>query len=162
MVSQTVRSSTPQYSWTTTTLSGKPQFKKNLAMIMAAHGIPYVATATAGFIKDLTAKLKKARDMGPGFKFIHLLGPCPVGWRFPTEMTMEISRLAVETGIWPLYEVEDGVLRVTREIKNRKHVREYLTLQKRFSHLDEKAMEQIDRMIEENPLPAFPCKMSPS
>ena len=120
-----------------------------------------MATATVGYIKDFTAKLKKARDMGPGFKFIHLLGPCPIGWRFPTEMTMEISRLAVETGIWPLYEVEDGVLRVTREIKERRHVREYLRPQKRFSHLDERTMEDIDRMIEKSPLPAFLCKTNP-
>ncbi|MBC8466478.1 MAG: pyruvate synthase subunit beta [Deltaproteobacteria bacterium] len=152
---------TPRYSWTTTTLSGKSQFKKNLAMIMAAHRIPYVATATAGYVKDFTGKLKKARDMGPGFKFIHLLGPCPIGWRFPMEMTMEINRLAVETGIWPLYEVEDGVLRVTMEIKERRHVREYLRPQKRFSHLDERTMDNIDRMIEESPLPAFSCKINP-
>ncbi len=149
---------TPRYSWTTTTLSGKSGFKKNLAMIMAAHGIPYVATASIGFVKDFTAKLKKARDIGPGFKFIHLLGPCPIGWRFPTELTMEMGRLAVETGIWPLYEVENGELRITREIKGRRHVREYLKPQKRFSQLDERTMEQIDRMIEESPLPVFSCK----
>ena len=146
---------TPQYSWTTTTLSGKPQFKKNLAMIMAAHQIPYVATATIGYLKDFTDKLKKARDIGPGFKFIHLLGPCPIGWRFPTEMTIEISRLAVETGIWPLYEVESSVFRFTTKIRERKHVREYLLPQKRFSHLDDKALDEIDRMIEESPTPLF-------
>jgi pyruvate ferredoxin oxidoreductase beta subunit len=146
---------TPQYSWTTTTLSGKPQFKKNLAMIMAAHQVPYVATATVGYLKDFTDKLKKARDIGSGFKFIHLLGPCPVGWRFPTEMTMEISRLAVETGIWPLYEVERSVFRFTTTIKERKHVREYLTPQKRFSHLDDKTLDEIDRIIEQNPTPIF-------
>jgi len=144
---------TPQFSWTTTTLSGKPQSKKNLAMIMAAHQIPYVATATIGYLKDFTDKLTNARDLGPGFKFIHLLGPCPIGWRFPTEMTMEISRLAVETGIWPLFEVERGVLRVTKEITERKHVREYLKPQKRFSHLDEEAMDKIDQMIAANPSP---------
>lgn len=77
------------------------------------------------------------------------------------EMTMEINRLAVETGIWPLYEVEDGVLRVTMEIKERRHVREYLRPQKRFSHLDERTMDNIDRMIEESPLPAFSCKINP-
>lgn len=146
---------TPQYSWTTTTLTGKPQFKKNLAMIMAAHAIPYVATATVGFLKDFTDKMKKARDMGPGFKFIHLLGPCPVGWRFPTEMTMEISRLAVETGIWPLYEVEGGRLRVTVEIKERKHVRDYLKPQKRFSHMTDETLDEMDRMIQANPLPGL-------
>lgn len=140
---------TPRYSWTTTTISGKPQFKKNLAMIMAAHGIPYVATATVGYMADLTKKLKKARDLGSGFKFIHLLGPCPVGWRFPTNMTLEISRLAVETGIWPLYEIEGGALRITTDIKHRKHVREYMRPQKRFSHLDDETINQIDRFIAE-------------
>jgi pyruvate ferredoxin oxidoreductase beta subunit len=146
---------TPQFSWTTTTLSGKAQFKKNLAMIMAAHQVPYVATSTVGYLKDFSNKLKKARDIGPGFKFIHLLGPCPIGWRFPTELTMEISRLAVETGIWPLYEVQHGRLRMTVKIKERKHVREYLKRQKRFSHLDDKIIDEIDRMVEENPMPTF-------
>jgi pyruvate ferredoxin oxidoreductase beta subunit len=144
---------TPQYSWTTTTPSGKPQAKKNLAMIMAAHQIPYVATATIAYLKDFTDKMKKARDLGAGFKFIHLLGPCPIGWRFPTEMTMEISRLAVETGIWPLFEVEHGVMRITTEIKDRRHVKEYLRPQKRFSHLDDETLDEIDRLVEANPVP---------
>jgi pyruvate ferredoxin oxidoreductase beta subunit len=153
-------SMTPEHSWTTTTLLGKGQPKKNLPLIMAAHKVPYVATATFGYLKDFTDKVKKARDLGPGFKYIHLLAPCPIGWRFPTELTMEVSRLAVETGIWPLYEVEKGSIRITTVVEQRKHVREYLKPQKRYSHLDEAALDRIDRMVMQNQFPKF-CKVEP-
>lgn len=142
---------TPVRSWTTTTPSGKYQMKKDLPMIMAAHRIPYVATVSIGFPNDFLAKVRKARDLGKGFKYIHILAPCPIGWGFPTEKTVEISRLAVETGIWPLYEVEAGVLRVTWRNEVRKPVRDYFRMQKRFSHMTEEDIKEIESIVKENP-----------
>jgi pyruvate ferredoxin oxidoreductase beta subunit len=146
---------TPARSWTTTTLSGKSEGKKDLPMIMAAHRIPYVATVSIGFPNDFLAKVRKARDLGKGFKYVHILAPCPVGWGFPTEKTVEISRLAVETGIWPLYEVEAGILRVTWESEVRRPVRDYFRMQKRFSHMTEEAIKTIESMVEQNPRLSF-------
>jgi pyruvate ferredoxin oxidoreductase beta subunit len=143
---------TPTGAWTTTTPSGKFQKKKDLPMIMAAHHIPYVATACIGFPNDFSAKVKKAMDIGSGFKFIHILAPCPIGWGFPTEKTVEVSRLAVESGLWPLYEIEAGIKRLTWDDKVKKPVRDYFRMQKRFSHLTEADIDEIEVLVKKDQL----------
>ncbi len=148
-------SATPYAAWTTTSpygrySIGKKKRKKPIGIIAVAHDIPYVATATIAYYEDYQRKVKKALSMdGPAF--IHVLVPCPTGWRFPPDKTVEISRLAVETGVFVLWEVEGGRmenLKVTVKPKKRKPVEEYLMPQRRFSHLfkPERRQDVIDKI----------------
>lgn len=145
---------TPYGAWTTTTPRMKEWPKKNLGHIMSAHGVPYVATATISSPLDYIEKLRKAMRY-EGFRFIHVLTPCPPGWRFPAEKTVEVARLAVETGMWILYEVEEGKLRLTGPSKRlmdrggRKPVIEYLKAQGRFSNLTEEEVANLQKMIDD-------------
>jgi 2-oxoisovalerate ferredoxin oxidoreductase beta subunit len=144
-------SSTPVGAWTTTTPVGTTQDwkkhpKKNMVEIMVAHKIPYTATASSGFPEDLIKKLRKARDI-KGPKFIHIYAPCPTGWRMAPEKTVEICRLAVDTGVFPLYEVENGVYSINKKPKELKPVKEYLALQGRFRHLPESEVESIQKNV---------------
>jgi len=113
---------------------GKKQFPKDLTEIMVAHGIPYVAQAAVHHWKDVTAKVEKALSI-KGPKFINLLAPCTLGWKFNAEEGLEISRLAADTCIWPLYEVENGVYKLSYKPKERKPVIEWFEGQGRFKHL---------------------------
>jgi pyruvate ferredoxin oxidoreductase beta subunit len=132
---------TPYAARTTTTPPGRVSFgnwrpKKDLPLIALAHGIPYVATASVGYPFDLDRKVKKAHSIrGP--KYIQILVPCPLGWGFDPSLTIEIARLASETGLFPLYEYENGKLLSVRKIGKRKPVEEYLRHQARFDHLFE-------------------------
>lgn len=136
-------SSTPPYASTTTSpagkvIPGKQGRKKPIANIVAAHDIAYTATATIAYPADLKKKVRKALD-SKGPSFIHILSPCPTGWRYPSELTVEISRLAVETGIFVLWEQEGGNLK-NRKVtcpppEKRRPVEEYFKLQRRFRHL---------------------------
>jgi pyruvate ferredoxin oxidoreductase beta subunit len=132
-------SATPKGAWATTAevgpaQQGKIQRRKDLTAIMAAHNIPYVAQASVSHWKDLTTKAEKAFAVeGPAF--LNVFAPCPRGWRTPSNQTIEIAKLAVQTGFWPLYEVEDGVWRQTVKVANRKPVEEFLRPQGRFKHL---------------------------
>jgi pyruvate ferredoxin oxidoreductase beta subunit len=132
-------SGTPYDASTTTTPPGKfsfgnPRPKKNMPAIMAAHGSPYVATTSIGFPRDMIRKVKKATEvMGP--TYIHAHAPCTTGWGFDTSKTLEIAKLAVETCLWPMYEMENGEITQVRKIKNPRPVEEYLRVQKRFKHL---------------------------
>lgn len=142
-------SSTPFGARTTTTpIRGKLEFPKDMARIMEDHDIPYVATASSSYPLDLYEKVRKARDI-QGTRYIHLYTPCPPGWNYPTGDTVKIGRLAVETGMVILYEVENGAFHLTgpsqrmaREGKLRPVV-EYLHLQGRFSHLAEPDEQKI-------------------
>jgi len=151
-------SSTPYGASTTTSPAGKFSIgeqhqKKPIGAIVAAHDIPYTATATIAYPKDLRAKVKKALDVeGPAF--VHILTPCPTGWRHDSELSIEISRLAVQTGIFILWELEGGDFRnikINKKLPNRKPVAEYLKLQGRFRHImkDEKALAEIQKMVDE-------------
>ena len=141
-------SATPRGAWATTAevgveQQGKPQVRKDLTSIMAAHGIPYVAQATVGNWKDLVTKAEKAFAVdGPAF--INVLSPCPRGWRIPSDMTTEICRLAVDTKFWPLFEVENGVWKLTpvRE-RNEKPLEDFLRPQGRFKHLFKPGNEEL-------------------
>ncbi|ARM77205.1 3-methyl-2-oxobutanoate dehydrogenase subunit beta [Acidianus manzaensis] len=145
---------TPKGAWTTTTPEGKREFKKPMPFIMAEHKIPYVATASVAYPFDYQNKVKKAKQI-KGFRYVHLLSPCPPGWRFDSSLTIEIAKLAVETGIWPLFEIENGEFRLTSisktliDKKNRKPVTEYLKLQGRFSKLNEKEIKEIEDSVDE-------------
>ena len=115
---------------------------------MAAHYNPYSATATIGFPIDLQQKITKAKSIR-GTKFIHMLVPCPTGWRTPTDISPELSILAVETNIFPLYEVEDGKRYTINREPRRLPVQEYLLKQGRFRHLKEEQISQIQMEVNE-------------
>jgi len=140
--------STPYGAWTTTTpvgkkIAGKEDFKKDVPRIMMAHDVPYVATASIGYPNDFLNKLEKARDM-KGFRYLHVFAPCPTGWRHDPAKTIEIGKLAVECGMWTLYECENGVFRITKKPKL-SQVTDYIKLQGRFRHMTE---EQVDTLQE--------------
>jgi pyruvate ferredoxin oxidoreductase beta subunit len=140
---------TPKYAETTTTPVGKVwvgkiQWKKPLDLIVASHGAKYVATTTIANPLDLYKKVKKGLELLPSF--IHILAPCPTGWRYPTNLTIKIARLAVDTGMFPLFEIENGELKLNqKEIKT--PVKEYLELQGRFSHLTPKQIDEIQKGV---------------
>lgn len=133
-------SATPKGSWATTAevgkaQQGKMQHRKDLASIIAAHGVPYVGQSTVGHWKDLVSKAEKAFAVdGPAF--LNVLAPCPRGWRIGSDETMLISRLAVDTKFWPLFEVENGKWTLTPvKEKNLKPLEDFLKPQGRFKHL---------------------------
>ncbi|MBE2899713.1 pyruvate synthase subunit beta [Methanothermobacter thermautotrophicus] len=144
--------STPYGASTTTSPHGKESFgedrpKKNMPLIMAAHGVPYVATASISYPEDFMEKVRKARD-ADGPAYIHLHQPCTTGWGFDPSKTVELGRLAVETGSWILYEIEDGDFRVTYRPVQRKPVEEYLNAQKRFRHLTDEQKARIQEYVD--------------
>ena len=144
---------TPEGAWTTTTPAGAPRSgqKKDIAAIMAAHGIPYVATLALGsvpMVKDFRAKVARAAELR-GFRFLHVLSGCPPGWRYPTSQSTEIVRLAVESRYFPLVECDHGEWRVTYEPKHPVPVRDFLCTQGRFAHLGGDAVETIQRHVDE-------------
>jgi pyruvate ferredoxin oxidoreductase beta subunit/2-oxoisovalerate ferredoxin oxidoreductase beta subunit len=141
-------SSTPHFARTGSTPAGKPSKKKNLTEIMAAHEIPYAATACAGFQADLLRKVEKAKAMR-GLRLITLLVPCLDGWGVPEDQGIALSRLAVQTGVFPLYEIEDGRRYTVNDPPKTRPVREYLEKQGRYSALDESAVQQLQREVDE-------------
>jgi len=144
-------SSTPKFADATTSpagkvVPGKQQNKKDLTEVIAAHNVPYVGQTTfIGNMRDLHEKAQKALYT-PGAAFLNIMAPCPRGWRYPAENLMEICKLAVETCVWPLYEVIEGEWKLSYEPKKKLPVEEYLRPQGRFSHLFKKGNEW---MIEE-------------
>ncbi len=143
-------SATPMFAWTTTTPVMKPKEnpKKDIMAIMADHRIPYAATATIAYPEDLLRKMEKAKRIR-GTRFIHLLSPCSPGWRIPSELTIKISRLAVRSKVFPLYEIENGRSYNIQEEPHTVPVKEYLKLQGRFSHLTDQEIEKIQEMADE-------------
>lgn len=152
-------SSTPHFADTTTTpqgkvIPGKLQQKKNLTKIMVAHGIPYVAQTTfIGNFKDITEKAHKA-IYTPGAAFLNVMAPCPRGWRYPSEKLMEVTKMAVETCVWPLYEVVEGKYILSYKPKNKLPVEEYLKMQGRFAHMfkpgNEWMIEEVQKEVDKN------------
>ena len=142
-------SSTPWGAWTTTTPGDctKSRPKKNMVEILAAHRIPYAATASIAYPRDLMEKVRKAKEKN-GTRFIHIFTPCPAGWKSHPEHTIKLARLGVETRIFPLYEVEGGIIYRINKIPKGTPVIEYLKLQGRFRHLLERDVEYIQRNVD--------------
>jgi pyruvate/2-oxoacid:ferredoxin oxidoreductase beta subunit len=144
---------TPEGAWTTTTPASAPKAgqKKDIARIMAAHGIPYVATLALGsvpMLRDFRAKVARAAELR-GFRFLHILGPCPPGWRYPTAQSTEVARLAVESGYFPLVECDHGEWKTTLRPKHVRPLSEFLETQGRFSHLSSAEIESIQAHVDE-------------
>lgn len=137
-----VSSSTPRFAWTGTSPKGNTRRKKQIMEIMAAHRIPYAATACIGFPDDLIAKVKKAKEIR-GTRFLHLLSPCPTGWKMEEHMSPKATVAAVETNIFPLYEVFNGTEYVINHTPKGLPVENYLSLQGRFKHLGEEEIRTI-------------------
>jgi len=131
---------------------GKPQWRKNIVEICAAHRIPYAAQAAAHNTLDLFNKAKKA-FAADGPSFIAALQPCTTNWKYDTALTMAYSKLAVETNFWPLYELENGKVHINYKPKQRKPIEEFLKGQGRFRHLfkpeNKHVIEEMQKMIDE-------------
>lgn len=140
---------TPFGAWTTTTPAQTPKLepKKDIIAIIAAHKIPYAATVTVAYPEDLVKKVQKAKNIR-GTRFIHILAPCPPGWKVPSELSVTLARLAVKTRLFPLYEVEHGKKYTINLVPESLPVREYLELQGRFSHLGEEQIKEIQDAVD--------------
>jgi pyruvate/2-oxoacid:ferredoxin oxidoreductase beta subunit len=146
------RSSSTPYGVRTTTTPGqdwKKTRKKNIMETMAAHRIPYAASASIAFPEDLIAKFQKAREKKGGARFLHIFASCATGWGAPSDMSVKIARLAVQTNIFPLYEIENGT-RYTLNYKGNRPVEDYLLAQGRFKHLGKENVSRIQSMVDED------------
>ena len=149
---------TPKGADTTTTpagkvASGKAQFRKDLTSIVAAHKIPYVAQASVSNWNDLVSKAEKA-FAADGPAFLNVISMCHRGWRFPQEKTIDVAKLAVDTGYWPLIEVENGIWRFTYKPNERKPLVEFLKSQGRFKHLftdqNKHIIDELQKEVDDN------------
>lgn len=132
---------TPFGAWTTTTPSGKKIFAKPIDKIIQAHDVDYFATASLHDPQDLYKKVKKSFSFN-GPSFIHVLAPCVLAWKIDSSQTVEVARKAVETGLWILYEVEKGKVKINVKPKF-KPIKEYLKLQGRFKHIKDSDIKII-------------------
>jgi pyruvate ferredoxin oxidoreductase beta subunit len=151
---------TPYAAWTTTTVGGKTEFRKEMGEIIQAHHIPYSAQTCVSYPDDMYKKLQKAKNI-KGPKYIEILAPCPPGWRFGMDKTVEMGIMAVETGAWSLYEVENDILTFNGKSKlilenkiTRKPIEDWLKQQGRFRHLfvpekDKKRIKEIETHIDQ-------------
>jgi pyruvate/2-oxoacid:ferredoxin oxidoreductase beta subunit len=148
-------STTPLGASTSTTpfgiiSKGKPTPAKNVPLLMALHGVPYVATATLSNLEDFAKKLLKAKEkLNEGFSYIHVLAPCVMGWRFDSSLSIEICRMAIRTNYFPLWEAESGKFRLTQEVSNPKPVQELTKLLGKFSHLKEADLSRLQQIVDE-------------
>ena len=150
---------TPYGAWTTTTVGGKTEFRKEMGEIIQAHHIPYAAQACVSYTEDLYKKVKKAKSI-KGPKYIEIMAPCPPGWRFGMEKTVEMGIMAVETGAWALYEYENDTVTFNGKSKlilekkiERKPIEDWIKQQGRFRHLfkpkkDVKKIKTIEEHID--------------
>jgi phenylglyoxylate dehydrogenase beta subunit len=144
---------TPFWAWTFTSPVGKYRMGKErppkyMPLIMADHGIPYTATATVSHLEDYARKLVKAKEVKDGLVYIHIFSPCYTGWRAPEDSSVEISRMAVETNYFPLWECERGEYRFTYRPENPLPIQEYTKLMGRFSHLKERELAELQKMVD--------------
>jgi pyruvate ferredoxin oxidoreductase beta subunit len=147
-------SATPRGANTTTSpvgsvIPGKQQPRKDLTRIMAAHNIQFAAQASPSHWRDLMKKARKAIELdGPAF--LNIIAPCNRGWRTKTDDAIAMSKLAVETGYWPLYEIENGKLNLTVKPKEKKPLEEFLKPQGRFKHMFSPGNEPLFKMLQED------------
>ncbi len=146
--------STPAGARTTTTLAGKRENPKDMARIMEAHDLPYVASTSAVFPADVYDKVVKAKQM-VGLRYIHMNTPCPSGWAFDPKDSVAIGKLAVDAGLVVLYEIEDGTFRLTGRSRSlakaglQAPVAEYVSRQGRFKTLSPEAIEGVQGWVDE-------------
>ncbi|MFH1646373.1 MAG: thiamine pyrophosphate-dependent enzyme [Chloroflexota bacterium] len=148
-------SATPRGAHTSTTPvgkvgRGKPTQSKNMPMVMLMHRPRYLATATLSHPEDFAKKLLKAKEMAKeGFVYIHVFSPCPVGWRIESNNVIEVCRTAVRTNYFPLWEAENGRPRMTLEVANPRPIAEFTKLMRKFSHLKEDDLAEMQRILDE-------------
>ncbi len=142
-----------QWSRTSTTpvgdvSRGKLQSKKDLPMIMAMHDVAYMATISPSYTRDFIKKLEKAKTIKDGLVYLHIFAPCTAGWSYKSNDTIEVGKMAVQTNYFPLYEYENGKFTQTVKVKEPKLVGEYTKLLKKFSHLDENQLEDLQNWVD--------------
>lgn len=145
-------SATPLGAWTTTSErgvngKGKKEIRKSMTEIALAHKLPYIAQASPSHILDLYEKVKKALEI-KGPKFINVLSPCPLGWKYSPELTVKLANLAVNTRFWPLFEAENGRVKITVPVENPLPLIEFLKPQGRFAHLFKDKNSEIIKSLE--------------
>jgi pyruvate/2-oxoacid:ferredoxin oxidoreductase beta subunit len=143
-------SATPYGAWTTTTpvKHFKTRPKKDIVAIMAAHRIPYIATASVSHPEDFYKKMLKARDI-KGTRFFHVFAPCPTGWKSRPEDSVKLARMAVQNGLFPLYEITDGEnWTLNLKLKDKKPIIDYIRLQGRFRHLGETELQAMQDEVD--------------
>lgn len=146
-------SATPYGAATTTSPAGKVSigqfsWKKNMPAIVAANNIPYVATASPSYPFDMMEKVKKGMAVN-GPAYIHILSVCPVGWRSKADLSVRLGRLAVETGIFPLFEFENSTYKMSLDIPKLRPITDYMKLQGRFRHLSPDTIKKIQQRVTE-------------
>lgn len=145
---------TPFGSWTNTTQigehsRGKSVDAKNVALLLSQHNIAYTATASMGYMQDLVNKVLKAKEaVKNGFAYIHVLAPCTEGWQYPSEKGIELSKAAVKTNYFPLWEAEYGEYRLTHIEKERKPINEYTKYMKKFAHMTEEELSTLQNLTD--------------
>jgi len=144
-------SATPIGAWTTTTPEGstKEEPKKDLERIMLAHSIPYIATASVAYPDDLVRKFRKVRNI-KGTKFIHLLSPCPPGWKIVSADSIRVTRLATQAKIFPIYEIENGRFHINVLPEKEVHVGDYLKAQGRFKGVNKDLIQRLQEWVDGN------------
>jgi pyruvate/2-oxoacid:ferredoxin oxidoreductase beta subunit len=145
---------TPFGAWTTTTpvsdtVRGKVQRSKNMPLLMAMHGVPYVATLSMAYPEDFVSKVQRAKEIRDGLVYLEVFAPCPVGWKYGPEMTVEVARLGVQTNFYPLWEADHGVFRITVSDETHRPIREYLSTMGKYSHLLPSEIDEIQRHVDE-------------
>jgi len=143
---------TTKGSYTSTTpygtySKGKTQHRKDMPMIMAMHDASYVATLSPAYMSDFVSKIKKAMSMKVGLRYLHIFSPCPTGWKFDADKTIEVARKAVRTNFFPLFEVENGEFKINVKVNNPESVSSFLKLQKKFQNIDEEIVDEIQKNI---------------
>ncbi len=143
---------TPKYAQTTTTPAttirrGKKTHNKNLPFIVAAHDVAYVGTASVAYPEDLVGKIEYAKKL-KGFKYLQIQSPCPTGWGFDPSQTIQVARLMVESGLWPLYEITEGNnFKLSYKPKELKPVTEALGIQRRYRHLTDNESSELQTRV---------------
>jgi pyruvate/2-oxoacid:ferredoxin oxidoreductase beta subunit len=147
---------TPYGCWTNTTQvgeysKGKSRAAKEVPMLIAEHGVAYTATATLAFMEDFIAKIKKAKEavLKNGFAYLHVLAPCPTGWKMPTEKAVEVTRAAVNTNYFPLWEAEFGKFNFTHEEREPLPVDIFVKYMRRFSHMDKEQIAIFQNLVDQ-------------